>query len=77
MRIDTELNIRVVSTDLHVLNMRTRMPFKSGIATMTALPHLFLRSNWKSTACEKFGIAADGLRRSGSQKIQRLRSKTT
>ena len=36
------MNITVKKTSLHVLNMWTRMPFKYGIATLTALPHVFL-----------------------------------
>ena len=61
MRVDTELSIRVIRTDLHVLNMRTRMPFKYGIATMTALPHLFLRVELEVDGVRKYGIAADHL----------------
>ena len=37
------MKLRVVGTDLHVLNMRTRMPFRYGITTLTAVPHLFVR----------------------------------
>lgn len=29
--------------DLYILNMKTRMPFRYGIAVMTALPCLFVR----------------------------------
>ena len=47
--------------DLHVLNMRTRMPFKYGIATLTALPHLFVRLRLDIDDREFSGIAADGL----------------
>jgi hypothetical protein len=35
--------LRVRKTDLFVLNMRTRMPFRYGIATLVALPHLFVK----------------------------------
>lgn len=34
--------IEVHATDLYVLNMRTRFPFRYGIASLTALPHLFV-----------------------------------
>lgn len=61
MRIDTELNIRVIRTDIHILNMRTRMPFKYGIATMTTLPHLFVRVELEVDGIRKHGVAADGL----------------
>ncbi len=37
------MNITVKKTSLHVLNMWTRMPFKYGLVTLTALPHVFLR----------------------------------
>ena len=36
--------LRVLGTDLHVVNMRLRMPFRYGIVTLTALPHLFVRA---------------------------------
>ena len=35
--------IRVRSIALHVLNTRARMPFRYGIATLSAVPHLFVR----------------------------------
>ena len=34
--------IRIKEIDLRIQNMRTRMPFKFGISTMTAVPHLVL-----------------------------------
>jgi len=34
--------IQIKGIDLRVQNMRTRMPFKFGISTMTAVPHLVL-----------------------------------
>ena len=34
--------IQIKEIDLRVQNMRTRMPFKFGISTMTAVPHLVL-----------------------------------
>ena len=37
------MSVKVRDVDLRVLNMRTRMPFRYGIASMTALPHLFVR----------------------------------
>ena len=37
------MSLRVRQADLFLLNMRTRMPFRYGIVSMTALPHLFLR----------------------------------
>src|SRR3954470_5636430 len=55
------MNLRVLSTDLHVLDMRTRMPFRYGIATLTALPHLFVRVELEIDGKRQHGIAADGL----------------
>ena len=37
------MSISITSTDVHILNMRTRMPYKYGIATLTALPHALVR----------------------------------
>ena len=53
--------IRVLQTDLHILNMRTRMPFKYGIATLTALPHLLVRVELECGQKRGVGIASDGL----------------
>ena len=53
--------LRVVQTDLRAVNMRTRMPFKYGIATLTALPHLFVRVEVEIDGRRQWGIAADGL----------------
>ena len=53
--------LRVRHVDLHVLNMRTRMPFRYGIASMTALPHLFLRIEAEIDAKRVIGIASEGL----------------
>ena len=38
------MSIRVLDTSVYLLNMRTRMPFRYGITTLTALPHLFLQA---------------------------------
>ncbi len=53
--------IRVMQTDLRVLPMQTRMPFRYGIATLTALPHLFVRIDVEIDGAHWSGIAADGL----------------
>jgi L-alanine-DL-glutamate epimerase-like enolase superfamily enzyme len=55
------MRITVRNTDLRVLNMRTRMPFRYGIASMTALPHLFVRCTIAVDGTARSGIAADGL----------------
>lgn len=55
------MKIRVLRTCLHVLNMRARMPFRYGIATMTALPHLFVSAEVELDGRRQSGVAADGL----------------
>ncbi|MBC8077977.1 MAG: hypothetical protein H7Y32_18005 [Chloroflexales bacterium] len=53
--------IRVLHTELRALPMRTRMPFRYGIATLTALPHLFVRVVAQIDGALATGVAADGL----------------
>src|SRR5262245_29723526 len=55
------MKIRVRQTEFFVRNMRTRMPFKYGIATLKALPHLILRSSVEIDGKPQHGFAADGL----------------
>ncbi len=54
-------SVRVLRVDLHVLNMRTRMPFRYGIASMTALPHLFVRVEAEVDGRAQTGLASEGL----------------
>ena len=53
--------IQVLSTDLHIVNTRLRMPFRFGITTLTELPHLFVRSLVDIDGNRCHGIAADFL----------------
>ena len=53
--------LSVKRVQLHVLNMRTRMPFRYGIASMTALPHLFVRLEAEVGGKRVVGIASEGL----------------
>ena len=53
--------LSVKRIQLHVLNMRTRMPFRYGIASMTALPHLFLRVEAEVRGKRAIGVASEGL----------------
>ena len=53
--------IAVESVELRVLNMRTRMPFRYGIATLTAVPHLLLRLRARIDGQPHEGQAAEGL----------------
>lgn len=55
------MKLRVLEIDLHILNMRTRMPFRYGIATMTVLPHLFVRVKLDVDGRPQWGVAADHL----------------
>jgi hypothetical protein len=55
------LSIRVLSTEVYLLNMRTRMPFRYGITTLTALPHLFIRAAVEIDGQRHTGISADHL----------------
>jgi len=45
----------------HVLPMRTRFPFKYGIASMSALPHLFVSLDLSVGGRQARGIASEGL----------------
>jgi hypothetical protein len=53
--------VRILSAHPHVLNMRTRMPFRYGIASMTVTPHLFLGLDVEIDGKLQRGIAADHL----------------
>ncbi len=55
------MKLAVREFDLRVLNMRSRMPFRYGIATMTTLPHLFVRVQIEIDGRWQWGIAADHL----------------
>jgi L-alanine-DL-glutamate epimerase-like enolase superfamily enzyme len=53
--------MRILSTDLHILTLHNRLPFRYGITTMTAVPHIFLRVLLEVDGREQWGIAADSL----------------
>lgn len=55
------MTIRLLSTDLHIHNIATRMPFKYGIATLTVVPHLFARVHVDMDGAKATGVAADSL----------------
>ncbi len=55
------LTLRVLRTNLYILNMRMRMPFRYGIVTVTALPHLFVRAEVEIDGDRHLGLASDGL----------------
>ncbi len=47
--------------DFFVLHTRTRFPFRYGIASMSEVPHLFLRTRVTSAPASAEGVAAEGL----------------
>ena len=51
----------VTSVEFHVLPMKTRFPFKYGIASMSALPHLFVTVNLVVDGKAVSGLASEGL----------------
>lgn len=55
------MTFRIDSIDFHVLPMRTRLPFRYGIATLTSLPHLLVRARLVVDDQEWTGQSADGL----------------
>ena len=55
------MKIHIQDGDLHLTRLRTRMPFKYGIATMTSTPHAFLRLRVEGDGKSGIGIAADSL----------------
>src|SRR5438067_4672377 len=55
------MKVRLRHGDLHLLDLRTRMPFKYGIATMTCTPHLIVRLRADIDGLPAVGLAADHL----------------
>jgi hypothetical protein len=55
------LAVRVVETSLHQLTLRTRLPFRYGIATLTECPHLLCRVTLEVDGKRFTGISADNL----------------
>ncbi len=55
------MRINVRSVDFYRLPMKTRFPFCYGIASMTELPHLFVRAVVDIDGKESIGMSADGL----------------
>ena len=53
--------IRIRNAEIHILNMHNRMPFRYGIVTMTALPHVFLQLQMDVDGTQAHGVAAEGL----------------
>ena len=55
------MSIAIKSINLNVLNMKARMPFRYGIASLVAVPHLFVRVTAEIDGRRETGLAADGL----------------
>lgn len=55
------MNLEVRATELFVNDLRTRMPFRYGIVTMTRTPHLVLRLSVEIDGRLQDGLAADNL----------------
>ena len=55
------MSIRVLAAEPFVLNLRTRLPFRYGIVTVTALPHLFLKVDVEVDGRREVGLSADNL----------------
>jgi L-alanine-DL-glutamate epimerase-like enolase superfamily enzyme len=53
------MKIKICETDIHLLNLHTRMPFKYGIATMTQMPMAFVRARIEVAGRQSLGVAAD------------------
>lgn len=55
------MKIAIRDIHLHVLNMRTRMPFRYGIASLESVPHLFLHLTADVGGTTAVGVSAEGL----------------
>lgn len=53
--------VRIQKYDLHLIELRTRMPFRYGIATMTRVPQVFVRLWAEVDGKESIGISSDCL----------------
>ncbi len=73
--------LRLVDAELHRTETETRMPFRFGIAVMTAAPHVILKCQYEIGGKTFEGIAAEGLlpkwfdkspEKSASQEIEEM-----
>ena len=55
------MKVRILEGETRLINLRTRMPFKYGIATMTDVPYAFLRLRVEIDGQAHNGYAADNL----------------
>jgi hypothetical protein len=55
------MTIRILHGDIHLHDLRTRMPFRYGIVTLTETPHAFVRLTVEINGRPFVGLAADNL----------------
>jgi len=55
------MKVRILEGETRLINLRTRMPFKYGIATMTDVPYAFLKLSVEIDGQAHNGYAADNL----------------
>jgi hypothetical protein len=55
------MSIRVRHFSLHTHGLRTRFPFRYGIASMTQVPHLMCRLEVEIDGKLQLGVSADNL----------------
>ena len=55
------MKVRILEGETRLINLRTRMPFKYGIATMTDVPYAFLRLHVEVDGQPHNGYSADNL----------------
>lgn len=55
------MTIRILHGDIHLHDLRTRMPFRYGIVTLTETPHAFVRLTAEISGRPFVGLAADNL----------------
>ena len=53
------MSIKIQDADIHLTNLRTRMPFKYGIATMTHMPMAFVRVRLEVNGSTHTGVSSD------------------
>lgn len=53
--------LRILHVALHVHPMRTRFPFRYGIASMTSVPHLFVQVQVEVDGVTSAGLSSEGL----------------
>jgi hypothetical protein len=55
------MGVRILHGDVHLIDLKTRLPFKYGIATMTRAPQAFVRLLVEVDGQRAMGVAADVL----------------